>query len=192
MAAQNPPVNGVAYTVYLALQDFANPGAYKANPTLASGDVKVSIDGGAFSNLTTLPAVTPAAGIAVKLALSASEMTGDNIFVQFIDQTSPKEWADFALCIQPVAGAWNVGKTGYALSSAGNNSAADALLDRDLTEVAAPAARSPMNALRKLMNKVSLSGATLTVMEEDDATPAYTQAVTTNASQAPISALDTN
>lgn len=106
MAAQNPPVNGVAHTAYIALQDFANPGAYKANPTLAAGDVKVSIDGGAFNNLTTLPTVTPAAGIAVKVALSASEMTGDNIFVQFIDQTSPKEWADYAFNIQTVAAGW--------------------------------------------------------------------------------------
>lgn len=106
MSASNPPVNAVAYRVFVALQDFATPGAYKANPTLAAGDVKVSKDGGAFANLTTLPAVTPAAGIAVQVDLSAAEMTGDNIFVQFIDQTSPKEWADYAVCVQTVAAAW--------------------------------------------------------------------------------------
>jgi hypothetical protein len=26
-------------------------------------------------------------------------MNADNVFVQFIDQTDPKEWADFAFCI---------------------------------------------------------------------------------------------
>lgn len=109
MAASNPPVNGAQYILYVALQDFANPGSYKANPTLASGDVKVSIDGGAFANIDTggtLPAVTPAAGIAVKVTLSGTQMTGDNIFVQFIDQTNPKEWADYAFNIQTVAAIW--------------------------------------------------------------------------------------
>jgi hypothetical protein len=100
MTAVNPPINAAAYIVYIALQDMSNPGSYKANPTLASGDVKISIDGGAFNNLATLPTITPAAGIAVKVSASGTEMTGDNIFIQFIDQTSPKEWADYAFNIQ--------------------------------------------------------------------------------------------
>ena len=67
---------------------------YKAAPTLAAGDVKVSKDGGAFANLATLPAVTPAAGRAVQVALSATEMQAARVVIQFVDQTSPKEWAD--------------------------------------------------------------------------------------------------
>lgn len=106
MAAQNPPVNGVAYTIYIALQDMANPGSYKANPTLAAGDAQVSIDGGAFANLGTLPAVAPAAGVGVRVVLSAAEMTGDNILVKLIDQTNPKEWADYAFTVQTVAAVW--------------------------------------------------------------------------------------
>lgn len=351
MAAVNPPVNAVAYITYIALEDMANPGSYKANPTLASGDAKVSIDGGAFNDLATLPAVTPAAGRAVKVSLSAGEMTGDNIFVQMVDQTNPKEWADYAFTIQTVAAAWNVGKTGYSLSTAGvqaiwdaltsalttvgsigkrladdidatissrstyaggavasvtgnvggnvvgsvgsvtadvgitqtgadkvwssaartltsfgtlvadtatavwgaatriltagtnivlakgvgvtgfndlssaqvqtaadaaltaygaatianqttindnvlavptANENADALLTRDLTAVATPASRSLFNAIRKLMNRVGISAGTLTVYQEDDATPAYTQTVTQDAAQTPIKELDTN
>lgn len=69
---------------------------------------------------------------------------------------------------------------------------ADALLTRDLTAVAAPAARSTFNALRKLMNRVGLAAGTLTIYQEDDATPAYTQTVTQDAAQTPIKSLDTN
>lgn len=67
---------------------------YKANPTLAAGDVQVSKDGGAFANLATIPAVTPASGRAVRVALSATEMQAARLVIQFVDQTSPKEWAD--------------------------------------------------------------------------------------------------
>src|SRR3990170_2740170 len=67
---------------------------YKANPTLATGDVMISKDGGAFANITTLPVVTPAAGTSVLVSLSATEMQAKHIIVRFIDQTSPKEWED--------------------------------------------------------------------------------------------------
>lgn len=87
----------------IALQDLANAGSFKAAPTIASGDFKVSIDGGALANLTVLPSVEPAASIWVNLQLSASEMTGDQILVQAIDATNPKEWADYAFCINTTA-----------------------------------------------------------------------------------------
>ena len=67
---------------------------YKAAPTLASGDVKVSKDGGALANITTLPTVTPSAGIRVEIAPSSTELECKELFIQFIDQTSPKEWED--------------------------------------------------------------------------------------------------
>ena len=53
----------------------------KAHPTLAAGDVKVSKDGGAFNNLTTLPTVTPAAGTSVRVSLSATEMQAARLAV---------------------------------------------------------------------------------------------------------------
>ena len=73
---------------------------FKANPTLAAGDVKISKDGGAFANLTTLPAVTPASGEFVEIALSATEMQAARIAIKFIDQTAPKEWEDQAVLIE--------------------------------------------------------------------------------------------
>jgi hypothetical protein len=98
-APYNPPVKGEDFVVYISLADPANPGSFKSNPTLAAGDWKISKDGGALANLATLPVVEPASSVSVKLALSTTEMNADNVFIVGIDQTSPKEWADFVLAI---------------------------------------------------------------------------------------------
>lgn len=58
---------------------------------------------------------------------------------------------------------------------------ADALLKRDMSAVTGEAARSPLNALRFLRNKWSISAGTLTVTKEDDATSAWTATVTGSA-----------
>jgi hypothetical protein len=87
----------------VSLEDYANPGNFKSNPTLAAGDVKVSKDGGALANLNTLPSVAPASSVLVTLLLSATEMTADMVSVVFIDQTNPKEWADLVISIPTTA-----------------------------------------------------------------------------------------
>ena len=73
---------------------------FKSNPTLATGDAKISKDGGALANLTTLPAVTPASSRCVRISLSATEMQAARIVVELIDQTSPKEWEDQVVIIE--------------------------------------------------------------------------------------------
>lgn len=88
------PKSGVAFTFDVNLVDASARPSFRANPTLAVGDVTVSTDEGAFANMTTLPTVTPAAGTNVKGALSAAEMTGSRVVIRFIDQTVPKEWDD--------------------------------------------------------------------------------------------------
>lgn len=98
-APYNPPVKNEDFVIFVALQDMANPGSFKASPTLASGDWKVSKDGGALANLTTLPTNTPAASVLVQISLSATEMNADNVTIVGIDQTATKEWADFVLSI---------------------------------------------------------------------------------------------
>lgn len=98
-APYNPPVKGEDFVIRIALQDLVNPGSFKVNPTIAAGDFKVKKDIGAPANLTTLPAVDNASEIWLKITLSATEMNADNVCIQGIDQTTPKEWADFALCI---------------------------------------------------------------------------------------------
>lgn len=67
---------------------------------------------------------------------------------------------------------------------------ADAFLDRDMAAGADTQARSPRNALRAIRNKVSRAGAVVTVTKEDDATPAWTAALTTDAAAVPITEID--
>jgi len=66
---------------------------------------------------------------------------------------------------------------------------ADALLRRDWTAVAAPAARSVLNALRFLRNRWRILAGVLSVYEEDDASVAWTGAVNTAASD-PVDEID--
>lgn len=99
----NPPVKGEDFVFYATLRDLNVDGSFKANPTIAAGDFKVSIDDGALANLATLPVVSPAGSIWVKIVLSTSEMNGDCIKVQGIDGTAPKEWADEAWTILTTA-----------------------------------------------------------------------------------------
>ncbi len=95
----DPAIRGAAWQTALGLYDLATPGSLKANPTLAGGDVQVDKDGAGFNPITTLPTVTPAAGRRVSLALSADEMNAYIVTVQFVDQTSPKEWSDVLVVI---------------------------------------------------------------------------------------------
>jgi hypothetical protein len=71
------------------------------------------------------------------------------------------------------------------------NEIADAILTRDMNAVSGEAARSLLNAIRKLMNKWSISGTVLTVTKEDDSTTAYTQNITSTPNADAITGLDT-
>ena len=101
MTTYQPPKRATEYIFFVALEDQANAGLFIANPTLAAGDAQVSTDGGAFSNLDTIPAVTPAGGVAVMVTLSIAEMTGENVFVRFVDAVGD-EWYDLGINIQTV------------------------------------------------------------------------------------------
>ncbi len=91
------PTKNVAYDFPISL---SRGGLFIANPTIASGDFKVSTDNGAFTNLTTLPVVTPAGSIDVLVSLSAAEMNGDTISVHALDQTDPTEWDEVKALIE--------------------------------------------------------------------------------------------
>lgn len=99
----NPPVKNEDLVLYVTLTSAANPTNFQVNPTIAAGDFKVSKDGGALTNLATLPVVEPSGSVMVKIALSATEMNADNVTVVAIDQTATKEWADFCLSIPTTA-----------------------------------------------------------------------------------------
>jgi len=77
-----------------------------------------------------------------------------------------------------------------ALAADAATEVADALLKRDMSAVTGEAARSPLNALRALRNKVAISGSTLTVSKEDDATAAWTATVATDGAAEPITSVD--
>lgn len=81
-------------------------------------------------------------------------------------------------------------KTGYALTSTEHTNIADAILKRDWTAVTGEASRSLLNSLRFLRNKWSVSGSTLTVTKEDDATTAWTATLNTDAAADPITGSD--
>jgi len=84
------------------------------------------------------------------------------------------------------------------LSTAIKNSIADHVLRRSLATAEASADgdaltfRSLLGAIAKLVNKVSISGTTLTVTKTDDTTALGTQTLTTDASADPVTGADTN
>lgn len=94
---------GVAYTFYTCLVSQADTKLFQTNPTLAAGDAKVSIDGGALNNLATLPDAEPDGGKVVRVQLSAAEMTGDKIVVVFSD-AADSEWCDQMVMIDTTFG----------------------------------------------------------------------------------------
>lgn len=101
------PIRGQAYSFDVPLIDAAT-GQFRANPTLASGDVKVSLDGGAFANiegggsLSSYVAVTPASGRLVLVTLDTTQMASGRVAVQFVDQTSPAEWNERIVTVQTI------------------------------------------------------------------------------------------
>jgi len=102
-APYNPPKKNEDFLIRIALEDYANPGNFKSNPTIAAGDFKVATDGGALTNLGTTPTVSPASSVLVLVTLASAEMNGDVISLVGIDQTTPKEWADLVISIPTTA-----------------------------------------------------------------------------------------
>lgn len=96
--ASLPVKKNAAFVTSIGLVDAAATTKLKAAPTLASGDFKISKDGGAFANLTNLPTVEPSGGTAVKLDLTSTEMNADRIVITAID-ASGAEWCDQMLVI---------------------------------------------------------------------------------------------
>ncbi len=176
------PQYGVAYTFTIGLFDVATPGRFKSTPTLAAGDFQLSKDGGALTDLATLPAETPAGSGLVLVRLSATEMTAAKVSVKWSDPQL--EWSDgHYWCDVPVSTLDNQ-------AAAVKNALADALLQRDWTAVTGEAARSLLNACRFLRNKWVVTGQTLHVTKEDDATDAWQAALTTDGAALPVTSSD--
>src|SRR5215510_9301821 len=102
MATYVTPKKNTAFVMYVGLVSQADVNSFQSNPTLATGDAKVSIDGGTLNHLATLPDVDPNSSKLVKIDLSSSEMNGDNIQVVLSDAAGD-EWCDCIINIQTTA-----------------------------------------------------------------------------------------
>lgn len=89
--ASAPAKKNTAFTFPVSLPSQAGS-VYQVNPTLAAGDVQVSIDGGSFVNIDSLP-VAIDSGSTLTVSLLAAEMNGDWIRVAFHDAAGA-EWCD--------------------------------------------------------------------------------------------------
>lgn len=72
----------------------------KVDPTLASGDVQISKDGGSFANMSSLPTVSPASSPQVKITFSSAELECKTAMIRFKDQTDPAEWEEQHILIE--------------------------------------------------------------------------------------------
>lgn len=103
MANVNPPKKNQAWSADFPLDDYNNPGNFKTNPTIAAGDFKYTIDNGTLATAELTVSVSPAGSAVVSLSMTATGMNGDKITIIGQDQTSPKEWSDFFLCMLTTA-----------------------------------------------------------------------------------------
>src|SRR4030067_497741 len=93
-----PPVKNAIWSFYISLISVADTDIFVVNPTIAAGDFKVSIDGGALNNLATLPVVTPAGSKILKITLSATEMNGSKVLIVGSD-VAGAEWQDVMIMV---------------------------------------------------------------------------------------------
>ncbi len=92
---------GVASTVRIALHKIATLGfAIAADYTHATGDTKISKNGGGAANITTAPAaVAMGNGALWEVALSAAELTAAQVVVTICDAVSGKAVEDSIIII---------------------------------------------------------------------------------------------
>jgi len=146
---------GTQTDIYFPLIDagtrnFAGTGDY----THASGDVKISKDGGTAATATNSPSnIAMGNGSMWKLTLSATEMEAKTVVVTIVDATT-KAIEDQMIVIET----WGAGN-----GELDTVAFADTLLDRNMATGTDSGGRTVRSALRKLRNKVALSGGTLTV-----------------------------
>lgn len=81
---------GQAFTFYTNVIK-ADGSEFMPNPTIVSGDVLISKDGGTWNSLTTTPTSSPAASRVIKVDISATEAQATNLSIWFVDQAG-SEW----------------------------------------------------------------------------------------------------
>lgn len=104
MANVNPPKKGQAFSFTINVNQLGIEGQFKVNPTITAGDWMISKDGGAYANLANLPTLTPAGSDTILISLTEtagtnSEMNADRVHIRGKSSTTPREYADFGICI---------------------------------------------------------------------------------------------
>lgn len=168
-----------------------------ADPTDAASFGITRIDAAVTSRMATytqptgfLAATFPGGTIANTTNITAGTITTTTNLTNL--PSIPANWltaAGIAAGALNGKGDWNIGKTGYTLTTAGYEAAADALLDRTISG-GANGGRDVTSALRFIRNRWVVSGGTLTVYLEDDTTSAWTAAVTGTPGADPITGTD--
>jgi hypothetical protein len=159
--ARPVPRKNTAFRVYFPILD--NDG----DPvTAAAGlDSEVSKDGAAFADCTNEATEIGSSGI-YYLDLTSTEMNADAVVVIVKTSTTDAKTAPIVMYPAPAADVPT------------STTIADALLTRDMSAVTEGSGRTPLQALRLLRNKWSISGGTLTVTKEDDSTSSWTGTTT--------------
>lgn len=91
-----PAKAGVQFSFSVALRSQADTKLFQANPTLAAGDVLVSIDGGATANIANLPVVIGAGALA-RVTLTSAEMTATEDTTVLFADVAGAQWC--SLCV---------------------------------------------------------------------------------------------
>ena len=94
------PVKNTPYSFNFRL--ISMNGGFQSNPTLAAGDIKIIVDDGAANNIDSLPSLLTNSTTTLNMDLLATEMNGDIITIELIDQTDPKEWCDTFITIHTI------------------------------------------------------------------------------------------
>lgn len=93
---------GQTYHFGIGLFDYANTKILKTNPTIAIGDFKRSINGGAIGDMDNTPVVVPAGGMRVEMVLSIAETTaagaGGHICI-FAQDALGTEWVSLPMLV---------------------------------------------------------------------------------------------
>ena len=106
--ASFPPKKNTTHAFEASLVDSTDRPEFKANPTLAAGDILVYKDGASGANIATLPTAIDS-GRVLTFSLSAAEMNADRVFIEcrdvaggewdavsFLIETSSQQIADLA------------------------------------------------------------------------------------------------
>lgn len=96
-----PPIKNTSGSFEVSLVDQDATSTFKANPTLAAGDVTRNKDGGSFGNITSLPTAIDS-GKVLTVTLTADERNADRICVLFSDAAGD-QWQDLLVTINTVA-----------------------------------------------------------------------------------------